>query len=200
MASQVGICNTALGRIGARQRIGALTEQSEEARILRLVYDQVLELTLEQVNWGFARRRATLALVETDPNEEWKYRYALPSDCACPRNIQGYTRNPSIETLIRWQVEGADDPALKTIVTDQPDAILIYTRNDVPPGAYPQHFTHLLEWSLAAEIAMPLTAKAEVAQLAVSASNAARMMCGAMSANRGQPDNELDSEFVRARE
>jgi len=200
MASQVDICNMALGRIGARQRIGSMNEQSEEARILKLVYPQILGLTLEQVDWGFARRRKALTLLETDPNDFWAFRYELPADCACPRNIQGFTRNPTIEELIPWEVEGEDDPAKRTIFSDMEEAVLQYTRNDVPTGSYPSHFVHALAWNLAVEIAMPLTGTTDVVSYAINAANAAVIQCGSMSANQRQPDDARESEFVRARD
>lgn len=199
MASQIDICNTALRHVGIRAGIGSLSEQSEEARVIRLVYDQVLERTLEKVDWGFARRRATLTLLETQPNIFWAFRYELPVDCAVPRQIQPFVRNPSNEDLIPWEIESATDPTKRTLLTDVASATLIYTRRDVPPGAYPQHFIHALAWVLADEIAMPLTAKAEVAQLASQGARLAVLEGGAMAMNKGQPDLPQDSEFVRAR-
>lgn len=201
MASQVDICNTALSHCGVRQRIGSLTEASEEARLFKLVYQRVLERTLRQHKWEFATKRKALVLIEEDPNLEWKYRYAIPNDCVKAQAIELPGRNLPTEHLVRWKIESMpDDPNQRTILTDKADAILIYTRNDIPTGLYPEHFTMLLEWNLAAAVAMPLTMKVEVGQYTIVNSKEAKLEAAALDSNTGQPDDAPLSEFVRARE
>jgi len=197
--SIIDICNTALSRIGIRARIASLTEGSEEARQCSLHYQQRLSYVLGEHPWSFASKRKVLVLIAADPNIEWKYRYELPADCSKPSYIQGYGRNVPEEQWIRWQIEASEDSARRTILTDQVDAVLVYTSDTIPVGIYPAHFIDALEWSLAAEIATPLTASPEMARAATTAAMQSLAHGKASDSNEGQPDEAVETESIRAR-
>lgn len=200
MASQVEICNIALLRIGIRDFIANITEQSQEARVLNLIYPEVLDLTLTQVDWAFARQRKAMTLLDTFTTGEWLYRYQLPANCAFARKIEGDARNLPNEALVKWQLESESDGTQKCLLTDRKDAVLVYTRRDLHTGMYPAHFRDLLEWNLAAEAATPLSAKTELIELAIKRQAIARSMCSEIDLNQGIPDDQLPSEFVRVRD
>jgi len=190
----------AISRVGVRQRIASITEASEEARLCSLNWDLVVAKTLCQYPWGFAGRRSALAIIEENPNVEWLFRYAMPVDCESPRYIQGAGRNLPNELRVRWQVEGDGTAERSSILTDEAEAVLVYTTNAVATNLYPAHFVDLLVWNLACELAMPLVAKVEVAGLCINAARTALLYARTAQLNEGQEDMPLESEFVRARD
>jgi hypothetical protein len=196
------ICNLALSRIGVRSRISSLSEGSEEANLFDLVYDFVLELTLEQSPWSFAQeRRALLLLEEQDSTEEWTFKYQVPANCVRPLRIESAgARNVAQDQLVKWQLESDPDGNRKIILTDEEDAVLVYTRRDVIANLYPAHFVSTLAWNLAAEIVGAMPGKADMGEYAMKMARIAASEAGATNANIMVPDNQLDSEFVRVRE
>jgi hypothetical protein len=87
--SEVSICNMALSKIGASSSIESLTEESAEANECNLWYTFSRRQTLQATDWGFARRRITLATHGDDPpSGVWGYRYQYPSDCLTMRKIE----------------------------------------------------------------------------------------------------------------
>lgn len=79
MASDVDIANLALVMIGA-QRIGALTENSKNARELNAIYVSYRESELRAHNWSFAINRVVLPALATAPPFGFQWYYQLPPD------------------------------------------------------------------------------------------------------------------------
>ena len=65
-ANNIAICNMALSKIGARA-ITALSDETESARALNAVYNEVLDEVLSEHLWTFAQKRAELVDI-THPN------------------------------------------------------------------------------------------------------------------------------------
>jgi len=198
----VEVCNIALSYLGVRERIVSLDPpaKSQEQQILSLFYERVYRRTLGQYPWKFATKRKLLTLIEDDPNSEWSYRYAVPSDLECAQYIEGSARNLPTELLIKWQMEGSESGEARTLMTDQEDPVLVYTTRDANPVIWPEYFTNLLAWNLAATVAMSITAKPDVANMAANAARIALLDSRTSALNEGQKDDALESEFVRARD
>ncbi|UQO04990.1 hypothetical protein L0Z13_11610 [Burkholderia multivorans] len=79
MASQVGICNRALTKLGDK-RITALDEDSKAAAVLNSMYDDVLDACLREHVWSFAKTRAQLAALADAPLFGFGYQYRLPAN------------------------------------------------------------------------------------------------------------------------
>jgi hypothetical protein len=199
--SPVDICNVALSRIGVKQRIAALTENSEAARLCNLNYETVLDATLSQDEWPFATRRAPLALIEADPDTEWAFRYALPEDCVCAQRIEsGFgNRQTDLACAVKFRLEADTGNQRTTLLADKPEPILVYTTRSQPSSLYPAWFVNLLQWNLAVELAPALTARAEIMETAARSAFAALHRARAHARDEGQDDEPIDSEFVRAR-
>lgn len=82
MASEVDICNIALGHLGDEAAISAIdppdgsVQASHCARIYPMARDELLEMH----NWRFAVKRKALALLSTtEQPQEWVYTYAYPT-------------------------------------------------------------------------------------------------------------------------
>lgn len=79
--SKVSISNYALQEIG-EESIISLSDNTVAAQQCSLRYDSVRRSILQDHNWNFALKRASLALTnETDPFEEYSSIFNLPSDC-----------------------------------------------------------------------------------------------------------------------
>jgi hypothetical protein len=81
MASEVTICNLALGHIGDSATVSSLypPEGSPQAEHCARLYPLARNTMLEMSPWGFAMRRSTLAQVD-NPSSQWLYAYAMPSN------------------------------------------------------------------------------------------------------------------------
>lgn len=84
--SEVTICNLALSHLGDRATVASIKppDGSVQAQLCARFYWVARNALLEMASWGFATRRAVLALVAnptTGPSGcgAWKYAYALPN-------------------------------------------------------------------------------------------------------------------------
>lgn len=196
-ASEVQICNMALGRIGNSIFIDALTERSQQATVCSLFYEQCRDRALAEGLWDFASARATLADIGTPPTN-WAYRYALPSDLLASQYlvIEG-TRIPPAKDRIPFQL--AEDNGARVLYTNQPEAELVYTKRVTNPNLYSPPFVSAVAWLLASEIALPLSAAPKLANNALQMYQYAISAAQTLSLNEGQDDAEPDSEFISGR-
>lgn len=79
MASEVEICNLALGHIRAGS-INELTESSIQAQNCKLLYPILRDQTLIDVPWQFAHRVTPLAVLSDVEIFNWTYAYQYPTD------------------------------------------------------------------------------------------------------------------------
>ena len=79
MASEVGICNRALQKLGAR-RITSMTEDSVNARACNAAYEAVRDAMYRAHTWVFTTARASLAADSTAPDWGRQNSFTLPSD------------------------------------------------------------------------------------------------------------------------
>lgn len=154
---KVKICNMALGNIGVGERIESMDENSPEAKAAKLWYDPARIATLEAYNWSFARKSEALALHSVEaPSYRWRFRYRLPADYVAARMIE----NPAgvNANAIPYEVENAGDGTL-SLVTDQENAVLIYTYNLETVAFFSMHFTLMLSFQLAVFFCYELAGK-----------------------------------------
>ncbi len=179
--SQTAICNLALDAIGARATISDLTEGSAESAACLRQYQPALEATLQAAHWNFARKQATLTLLKdgtlTPPDTvptPWLYEYAQPSDMLQGRYILGL--NPASEALVGYGM-GSPTPAypvssavrfifssdldsgnnaINVILTNQPQAVLVYTYRVANPNLFDSQFTRAFANYLGYLLVMPL--------------------------------------------
>lgn len=197
--STVQICNIALGRLAISREIASLSESSNEAVQCKRFYEVTRDRVLTEAPWRFATKRQALADVGSPP-DGWAYRYRYPNDCLFARAIiDPALRQPAADQRIAFAIYEDMDSAAKAIVTDQPSAILEYSRRITDTTLFSPHFDSALAWAIAAEIGGPLKADVKWIQLAEQRYQAALATAWAMSANEGREDLPPDSEFVRAR-
>jgi hypothetical protein len=123
MTAEVDIANRALSAIGTRSQITDFTEDSNEAREVKLHFDSLRDQLLRMAPWNFAFNFANLALICAAPGTPenpgpglptwnkgippppWSYEYAYPSDClravyVVPQFTTGFTSGVPITTAV----------------------------------------------------------------------------------------------------
>lgn len=178
MASAVDICNLALGYLGDAATVSSIDppEGSAQATHCARFYPIALAAMLEMHPWSFSTVRTALTQI-TNPSDTWAYAYAAPSDvinmlAVLPPDAlddysagvplpdvqpvlagpmlqgSGYTPQPfSPETLL----DGQD-----IILTNQPSAVLRYTRYVSDTAKFSPLFVTALSYLLASKLAGPL--------------------------------------------
>lgn len=163
MPSAVQICNMALSHIGAEARVASISppDGSVEAGYCSTFFDLARTEMLEPGSWAFSLRRAQLATV-ANPSTTWAFAYAKPADCQRALRIL----RPGIAVTVFNQ----DDVALQAddrntalfdvegavILTNEPEAVLVYVRDITDTTLFPASFTSALSFLLAGYLAGPI--------------------------------------------
>lgn len=193
------ICSLALLRIGQRQVIDDLDEDSVEAQVSKLLYEQTRDFVLASHPWAFATKRDDLAVVSGETRTAWKYVYALPTDCINPRYIHTGSRIPGPDERIPFAIEHNAGTTSRVLLTDMEDAELVYTAKIETVALFSPHFVDTLAWKLAAEFALSIPVKPQLGLVAEQKFEASLRMAAAVEMNAQREDQPPDSEFIRAR-
>lgn len=166
--SELEIYNLALGAIGTRTSVSSLTENSREREVCGLWYDITRDTILRAAWWPSVKKWARLALlaertnfnddwVDTNPGPQWTFAYALPSDMIAPRHLSTYGRF----TIELYSPTSGSE--VKALMTDDESPILQYSKRQKLVQMWDESLAMAVVYGLAANIAMPLTGKFEVA-------------------------------------
>jgi len=154
MADKLKIWNLSLANIQETDFISDVDEDSQEANVIRVYYDEVRKAALKRHDWNFARKRVLLAQTANDPAFPWAFEYGYPTDCIQARSIaKGSPRFPEIP------FETSTQGNQRVILTNQPEACLVYTFDQLVEGHFSDSFVIYLSWEISAVIAMPITNK-----------------------------------------
>lgn len=164
MASQVQICNMALGKLAQDITITSLTERSKEARVFSRLWDPMRDLVLADRLWPWAIRAQRLAVDAEAPMPGWAIRYTRPTDCITAIAVTGEHGMRFGRRLSRWCKDGfVRDHGIEfeqamgaqgtSILCDQHEAWLVYVARVEDPERYPPHFVDALASKLAEESA-----------------------------------------------
>jgi len=199
MASEVEICNLALGNIGNSRSINSLTEKSKEADICNLYYADCRDSVLSDFAWNFATKRVALADAGTPP-PDWQYAYAYPTDCVRIIGIMvSGIRNPTAALRVQYEVGANTDGTGRMIFTDEPSAWLKYVSRITDVNMYDNIFIEALAWRLAAAISMSLAGNADLGNNCLTMYRNVILSAGSHSMNESQEPPQHDSEFTIAR-
>jgi hypothetical protein len=200
VASKIEIWNMALSFLGVSNPVSDEDEDSREAYACRLFYNTTLEATFRDYDWPFATKREDLALVETDPNDEWGFSYQYPADAVYLQSILSGERTDDFQSLVRYEI--VEDATGKLIYSDQEDAVAKITVMRTDVEFYPSDFVLAVARRLASYIA-PMVTGGDPFKREERNFQLYRMEIGnarASAFNEVQPDEEPDSEMIRARE
>ena len=199
-ASKTEIANMALNHLASEREIQDVdTDRSNEAMACRRFWDTCRDALLRSYPWPFATKTAGLALVATNPTDEWAYSYQYPSDCLALRRIHSGSRMDSRQSRIPYAiVQGA---AGKLILTDAANAVADYTVRIVETQYWDPDFVLAFSARLAFYIAPRVTGgdpfglgKRAMQLFGMEVSSAE-----SGAGNEEQPEEDPGSEFERAR-
>lgn len=147
MASEVGICNRALQKLGAK-RITSLSEDSRNARACNAAYEEARDSELRKHPWNFAITRVSLAADTATPDWGRANQFTLPADC-----LRIHDPYPEDNYNGRdWVVEG------RKILTDESAPLYLrYIAQITDPNTMDALFREALAARIAAETCEEIT-------------------------------------------
>lgn len=176
MASEVDICNLALGHLGDNATVASLEppEGSAQAEHCARFYPIARDALLELHDWNFATKRALLAQVD-NLWSQWAYTYLQPADClrviavldknaAHDQSIsipapysQSHLANTGLGqyTPVEFVCE-TNDSGDEVILTNQVDAMARFVAFVTDTTKFTPLFVTTLTWKLAAMLAGPV--------------------------------------------
>jgi hypothetical protein len=197
LASEVDICNLALGHFGQDASIDSIDppDSSAEAEHCATFYPIARDELLELHPWPWATRRIALTQATND-REDWAYRYARPNLMIKPRIMlpEGYSDQELEGVPFEWEGD--------SLYADEADAALVYTFRQTDPTKFSPIFVTTLSFLLSSYVSGPI-AKDKTGRMQSGLRNAAMVMlgkAGASTANAGsrrQPGYTPTAQRVR---
>jgi hypothetical protein len=139
--TKVDICSTALVMIGANA-ITSFSDDSTEANVCNVVYEDILKSSLTRHRWRFATEQKQLSLLTATPTGRYSYEYQLPTS---PEILQLITLTVN-DFVIPYERYG--DKVFLDNYGSSNSVICDYIfRQD--ESEFPPHFILALEYSLA---------------------------------------------------
>lgn len=224
MTDEVTICNLALDSIGSRSEIASLTEDSQSARTLSLHYAPAVEAILQAAHWNFARAQASLAVLKAaagtpeNPNgtgavppTPWLYEYALPTDMCQARYVMPTLQSPagsgtSVPSYqgqpVRFLIAADTDTTgnrINVLLTNQPQAILVYTYRVTNPQLFDGQFVVALANLIGSRICLRLNGDKAMAKMAFQIADQATKEARASNGNEGLTVIDSVPDWMRVR-
>jgi hypothetical protein len=158
-ATEVSICNRALARIGIKNVVVDLDEDTPEATACNVQYAECRDVVLASFPWRFATKRQELVAIEDGERDGWAYGYTLPSDFLSMIHVWSGARNPTPDKRIEFALELNDAGTKLMLLTDEVDASISYVAKVTAAATFPPLFRDALSWLIASELAMPMAVK-----------------------------------------
>jgi len=195
ITSPEDIINLTLSRIGYKGRIGSIWDGLFASKKFLDIYSQTRDELLRLGDWGFAERNVNMNLLKsapaygyippvtwnnTYPPPPWFFEYEYPSDCLKVRSIKFspifiINYDPQYNNFA-IENDQAYSPPKKVILSNVPNAILVYTAQVTDPTSWEADFIEAFSSALGRRIAPVLmgleSAKMEVADETASKTQA----------------------------
>jgi len=151
---RTAICNKALLAIGA-SLITSLTDDTKEAKVCALVYDECLWEFLSENDWSFATISATLTPNGNAPTDGYTYAYSLPND------FLRLVYNPD------YAVYGVDDWRLvgNEIHCNAEEITINYISSNINEFTFHAKARTALAYLIASQVGMALSGSPEKVQM-----------------------------------
>lgn len=199
MATEAGICNVALLRVGVRKFLEDLSGSSVEAQACSALFEPLRDAVLQEFSWRFATKRASLTVLSSAERSGWEYVYSLPSDFLFARYIYPSTTTPNPDQRVPFELEMNDTDDGKVLVCNLEDAELVYVAKVDNPGLWTPLFCDALSWRIAADLARALPVKPQVAQAMDVGYQRALNLAIAAELRNEQSGAIPEAESIRAR-
>lgn len=199
ITSRTEIANLALAYLGARRINSYASDETTEAKAVRLQFDLAVDTLLRRHQWNFATARKTLSRLTEDPPIEWDSAWQLPADFIRLIRIPSPDRDRPHN---RFAIEG------KTILVSALEVVqIVYVSNAVPIPEWDDLFVDALKLKLAASIAGDVTqnpdfaarATQELESLALPTAQTANAREVASGENMGPRQLAARSSLVNSR-
>jgi hypothetical protein len=103
-----------------RQTTDPDTDVSNEVVAINNIYDTALEHVVADLDLDSHTTDVTLALIETDPTDDWAYSYTFPASCVVFRRVRSTALKDNKTTRIPLRI--LVDAGVKVVYTNQVDA------------------------------------------------------------------------------
>lgn len=156
MASEIEICNLALGHLGDTATVASIDppEGSAQAEHCARFYPIARDMLLQAHGWNFATRRIQLAQLSEVPYG-WTYAYTRPDGALDVFDIQ-FPNTVDFGTNSQPYVCEVDADGNEVIYTDVENAVARYIVQVTDTTKFPPLFTLALSWQLAGMLAGPV--------------------------------------------
>lgn len=192
LSSTLDVYNAALSAVHAKGRLSALDENSREREECDIWFDIVLRTVQEAAFWPSSRQLSYLALskernaqadwLETDPMPQYRFKYALPTDCLRPWHLTNYDR-------FALAFDSANESVM--LHTNTEKAVLVYARKQVLVTLWTPGQIMATVYGLAGHIAGPITGRGEIVQKNFNLANG--LLTEAQTAAANSEESQLQS-------
>jgi hypothetical protein len=191
MTTETDICNRALDVL-KEAPITSIDDQRPIGRWLKRNFAVERDALLEEAEWNFALKRASLPADSSPPAFGWDAAYTLPSDCI---RLVPLTEDGQVEGRpIPHEVEGGK------IFTDAPAPLKVrYVHRSENYATWPATFQKALSARLARGMAHWLTGKTSFLQIADAMYRDAMNSAWLSDAVQGTSPRAADTEWTDAR-
>ena len=164
MTKKMDIANLALLRAGQSVALTTWPDTTTTPGIaMNTLYDTSAKLVLKELPWPFARRSIRLQQETVDVDTQWQFAYHLPPDMLYPLRLV----SPSVIVWLDFVINGKLLLTNIGPIDDTAGPYLQYIRSDVIDPQVcepPVEFVDCLAWRLAAEYAVAITGKGDIAR------------------------------------
>jgi len=196
-ATQVSIINGALANI-AQKPIANITDLSPQAVTAIRAWDSALQASLREATPCFATAVIALAVVSTYTPIHWLYAYAYPANCLAMNLVYGEgTVDPTIGEEFRELYDHVNNQ--KVIVTNIESAYGEYTYLVSDTTLFDASFVKVMEYRLAADLAVPLVGDQKLAESMEKKFIVAASECDRYNSYEQNSSTKQTSSFVKAR-
>lgn len=170
MVTSVDVVNAALEQIAAQTKITSLGDGSPAANAANVIYAPTVQLMLRELDPDFARTTATGANAGGTIPPPWTQEYTYPTDCLRLRQVRppaagsGSLADPNDPRPILYNVAVDTGLASKVILSNQTNALLVYTTSSVTEAQWDTMFYDAVVRRLANPLAMALSGRPDFAE------------------------------------
>lgn len=161
VVTELDLCNRALGAMGDAGRITSINppDGSTQAAYCAQLYQPAVNHVLERHSFGVALKRIALTLVDEDEEsdtDQWAYRYEIPDGMLAALAVlpEGCSDDYGEDQSRPYAIELDEEDEL-VLYTNEPNAILRYTKYLDNPG----YFTPLMQEAIVEKLAGELAAR-----------------------------------------
>lgn len=194
MASEVGIINVALRKLGA-STITSRTDDTAEAIAANGQFDDLRDTLLRGHPWNFAIRRVQLAQSANTPASEFDYQYPIPTD---------YLRTLVVsdsdvgKTTIDYRI-GSHSSDGTVILSDADQIFLTYVAQITDPNEMPPDFRRALSLALAVDLCVTLTNSATLMERIAEEAQSMLRVAKSTDAIEDFPEQRQNGSWVDSR-